>query len=749
MKLWYVFVFFMVMPALLWAETYSGQVLNGTTQLPMVDATIAASDGVRTRTNAQGYFQLESAVPQVRVSHPGFQEKNLVLQNVANRIELFEYDVYEMDQFVVVAEKDDDLIKISKQKLSHEVIKQTTVTLFPDVMKVVQLLPGVTSAHEFSSLLFVRGGDPNEVLAILDNMVIMDPYLWGGSVSIFNPNLVESVDFYSGGFSAEWPQAMSGILKVKNKIGNPEKFKGFVDLSATTLDVFVEGPFWGPEASSFMLGLRRTHYDLIIGLFFQDENLVFPFFYDGQFKINMPFENNMIAINSIYSFEGMRMSVKPEEGYGSENVEEMSFQYKDLNMNLSVSSDYQISEDLSVLTLLGVYYNQGDFSFDNSFSPFNMDREQAIMQLRHVWQWEVGGGHKVRSGLYYFPATGEANLKRTISIPTSNNTRYEETIETKLETDWINFAGVFAQDEMTIIDKLLYANPSVNVQYYTANSQWMVNPRLMFKVQPQRGWEITLASGLYSQYPISAQQIDDELGNSDLRAEEAIHYVLGTKINIEDDLSVQVDGYYKDYRNLIVSDDDSDINYTNHERGYAFGVDIMIKKEFGGKWDGWLTYSYLKNRRRIDQRTDPTTLGMPESNTPYQEWYAPGSERPHTLNLIANYNFSKEWKLALTQKFASGKLYTPIVGATYQPAINEYIPVSGEYNSGRYPSYFSTDIKLTMPLFELESGYAYLQVSNLFNVQNVNSDQYKTDYSDKREINQLPRLIIGGVRFEF
>jgi len=303
-----------------------------------------------------------------------------------------------------------------------------------------------------------------------------------------------------------------------------------------------------------------------------------------------------------------------------------------------------------------------------------MEREQLIFQLRHVWQFSLGTMHKLKAGLYLFPALGEATVKSSTTIPTSNNSYYTETIDTKVETGWLSFSGVFLQDEMTLVEDFFYINPSVNVQYFTPNSQWLVNPRFTCKLKPLPDWEVSFATGIFSQYPINARLIDDELGNPKLMAEEAVHYVLGTMVNIQEDLFIQLDAYYKDYWNLIISDPDPDLNYTNHSRGYAYGIDVMIKKELGGNWDGWLTYSWVTSRRGIDERTDPTVLGMLEDNTPLYTWYIPTSEIPNALNLVLNYNFTDEWKLALTQKFFSGKIYTPITGGAYQDAIDEYVP---------------------------------------------------------------------------
>gem|GEM_PF-2777466 len=311
------------------------------------------------------------------------------------------------------------------------------------------------------------------------------------------------------------------------------------------------------------------------------------------------------------------------------------------------------------------------------------------------------------------------------------------------------YAGGFIQDDIEILKDFFYVNPGVNVQYFKRNNQWIANPRLAFKIKPGPDWETYFATGLYSQYPLDASFMDEETGNPHLQAEESIHYILGSKMDIAEDFTLQLETYYKTYRNLVISDPDPELNYTNNGIGRAYGFDVMLQKKIGGDWDGWLTYSYVRSERQATQRNNPADYGKPDNSVPTGEWYRAGSDRPHTFNLILNYTFSPKWKIALTQKYCSGKPFTPVTGADYQPAIDEYVPNSGKFNSERMPDYTTTDVKVTMPFFNLKGWSAYVQITNLFDVKNVNSYMYKRDYSESRPIYQLPRVFFGGIRWEF
>jgi hypothetical protein len=749
------FVMLLCLPSWLWAADYSGVVVDALTSEGIAGAEILDQTGQKVKTNAAGKFTLTTERSEVFVTMPGFQEQKVtLLPGNPNKISMNLKGVYKLAEVEVKAKPDAKKVVVSKQHIDHAEVKEVTTALFPDVAKVVQLLPGVTTDNDFSSLLYVRGGDPDEVVAVLDNMIVLNPYIWGGRVSIFNPNLVDEVDFSTGGFPAEWPQAMSAILNVKNKVGNTEKLKGFVDLSAASFDLFLDGPLFGnlggEKDGSFLLGLRRTDYDLLEKIYVRDNN-VLPYFYDGQAKVTLPLYSGVVTLNSIFSIEGMSFHITPETGYGSPNEGESDFHYIDQKVQTGLSYDCKLSDTVSVMTLAGLSYENGDFKMISD-NPVNVTQNQTIWQIRNTWQWLAGEHNIVKAGFNYFPGSGHEDIDLTVKIPMASAVYYEDTIDESKNLDFY-YLGGFVQDDIEVYRDFLYLNPGANLQYFESNKQWIVNPRLAFKVRATQDWDAYFATGLYSQYPLDAALVDEKTGNPNLKAEEAIHYILGTKLNLGPDLFVQLETYYKDYRKMIVSD--PVLNYNNNGFGHAYGFDVILQKKLGGKWDGWLTYSYVRSERKISARdVDPT---KPLPTTPVDTWYLADSDRPHTLNLILNYSFNPKWKLSLTQKYCSGKLDTPIVGANTvaiwdaqkNKMVTEYIPIEGGYNSERMPAYMTTDIKLSMPVGNWKGWTAYCQVCNLFNVKNVDSYQYTTDYTSRREIDQLPFMLIGGIRWDF
>jgi len=739
------------MTSLLHADMYTGKVIDRITTEGLEGAKLTDEIGQEVATNEQGIFEIESTSKRVIVQLPGYDSISYKLQSKENLIRLEVSSTYQISTVKVEAKADVKKVVVSKQELTQEAIKKTTSTIFSDVIQVVKKLPGVSSRNA-NAQLYVRGGNSDEVIFSLDNAIVFNPYVLGGLVSMFNPSFVKTIDFYAGGFTAQWPQVMSAVLDVKNKDGDSKKFTGFADLSLTTADIFLEGPFWGPEDSSFMFGLRRTSYDLLVNLFLEG-NLAVPYFYDGQTKLSFPLDNGSLSVKSLYSFEGVDIKFEfDDDDDDSTPMAEAKIIAQNLKLNFTVVHDWEFNDRIDVNTVADIYYTDGTYDIGVTSNTIKANVEQRLFQFRHTWQMLLGDQHILKTGLFLFPIQGSTTSDIVRKIPTTNNNYFTEEISVRKDAAWELFNGAFVQDDYEIIQDQLFINAGINVQYYSLSDQWMLNPRLSAKVMLQPNWDIHAATGLYSQYPIDVDLITNLIDEGPkIWAEESIHYIMGTKIELGKDYFIQAEGYYKDYRQLIIEDPNPELGFTNKGIGHAYGFDVIFQKQLGDDWDGWLTYSYIISERKITERGDPDNFGVPSNSylEPVDSWYAVDYETKHVLNFVLNYSLTEDWKLALTQKIITGTPYTPVVGATYQPSIDEYVPIYGRYNSLRVPDSYSTDIKLFMPFFGLEGWSSYVQVTNLFDIKNINRYRYSDDYSERIEINELPRIIIAGIRWEF
>ncbi|GAI84036.1 unnamed protein product, partial [marine sediment metagenome] len=207
-----------------------------------------------------------------------------------------------------------------------------------DLFRAVQLMPGVVARSDLSSQFYVRGGTPDQNLIIVDDVPVFNPYrlkMFGGPVSMFNPDNVESVELLPGGFPAEYGDKLSAVLVVHNKEG--DRFDNHYSAGASLIDmkVFGEGPLPSVgEEGSWLISARRTYYDLLLNkLEGLPKGTVFPFFQDYQGKITYDLSpTQKLRVNFTNSNEGLELKDLETEG-------EDDFVDEDSLFNISTHTD--------------------------------------------------------------------------------------------------------------------------------------------------------------------------------------------------------------------------------------------------------------------------------------------------------------------------------------------------------------------------------------------------------------------------
>lgn len=650
--------------------------------------------------------------------------------------------------------KDKSQIEGSKQKISKEHITKTTTHLFSDTFKVIQTLPGVITGDDFSSIMYVRGGEFYETISFLDNIHILTPYMWGGNQSVFNPSFVEKVDFYSGGFPAKYFQGLSAVIDVKNREGNYQERKGFVDLSATSLESVLEGPI-EKDKSSYIVGVRRTYYDLLMNMLYKDEadKVVFPFFYDAQAKITCKHdEKNKFYLNLLTSYEGMNFDSKAiTEEDPDVAGNDFKFDYNNVRLLPAFNWERVESENLSLNLTFSLRYDQGQERYEDArMTSFDGKQKEYDLAVKNRITY-LTGNHTLEQGLYYFNGWGYATaLFKYRTLMPDGSYYYDEKNE---KYDWLRVAaaGMYLQDDIAILPEKFYVNMGVLGEVFEFTHDYTLSPRGGLKYLPYEKTTLKLSTGLYTQFPAGGGFGPAPFSENDnLRSEKAIHYVLGVEQDLPKHFFLRVETYYKDYFDKIVGDPNPAITYTNNGLRYAYGVDVFLQRKIAEKWDGWLAYGYLHSEDKIAGRSNPadfagrSRLDYPQ---PVGEWFPNRSQRKHNASLVLNYQINRRWKLAATYRYSTGMPYTPIISSF--KGFDDYVPVYGEYLSSWMPSYRRFDLKLTMPFFKVENMESYLQVINVFNNKNVDRYYYNKDYTKKQEAIMLTTIPIFGLKYEF
>ena len=624
-------------------------------------------------------------------------------------------------------------------------------------MKTIQLMPGVVTANEFSSLMYVRGGSFYETSSFIDGMFLINPYMWGGVTSVFNPSMIDSIEFYSGGFPAKYGQAMSGVLDVEVRNGCATNTKGFLDISMTTFEGLIEGPLGSDGESSFIVSVRRTYYDLIAKIFVGDdvhEGNKFPFFYNLHSKFHIKLgKKSFLDFGTLLTYEGMDWKFTADEAADSPDIHEDSeFHYKDKTVMQSVRLKSALSDKLAFSSMAGYKLRTGDYKFVDISTPMQMDNTMNELQTRGDLDWKLNKKISIDTGVYYHMAWWNSTFtssERTLIEQTTNTNAVYFVTNRSFSMDnetWVYFGG-YASARIKPV-KGIRVEAGGRMEYFNVTEDLIFSPRGSLLVELGKNTRLKAATGLYQQYPFyvgDGMALNDKYGNQDLLAERARHYVAGFEQDFGKNIMFRVEGFYKYYDRVVVEDHLK--NYVNGAERRAYGFDVFLQKKISGWIDGWITYSYIKVEDRITDRS-AAVAGMPDYEMPEGEWFSPIHDKKHNLSLVLNFRLGKRWTLGFTFKYSTGAPYTPLVGRTEQNdgGTSVWVPEWGKYNSARLPDYSRLDVKLS---YHYKKFTTYLQACNVLNHENVDGISWSDDYSTENKTKGLPFFAVLGFKFEF
>jgi hypothetical protein len=212
--------------------------------------------------------------------------------------------------------------------------------------------------------------------------------------------------------------------------------------------------------------------------------------------------------------------------------------------------------------------------------------------------------------------------------------------------------------------------------------------------------------------------------------------VLGGGVDLSPTLHVEFDGFWKNMRHLVVTGENpGDPAAVNDGVGRAYGVELMVRKELSRRLWGWLTYTLSRSERK---------------DHPDQPWHRFQFDQPHLINLVASYYLPRGFQAGVRWRYASGNVYTPVVGSFYDSNTDNYIPISGQPFSARLGAFSELDLRVDKVFtFDRWRLSLYLEVINAYNATNPEAQVYNFDFTVPRPVSGLPLLPVLGVRGDF
>jgi hypothetical protein len=736
--------------------TLRGFVYNAENGTPLLSALVTFKEIKQgTYTDERGFYTIAN-IPfgkyKVMVNLVGFSPDSATLE--FNNEGIVAQNFYLNDRgnklatVRVSAEKVRKTKEVSIGKTTIKPIQLTRIPSVggePDLVQYLQVLPGVVFSGDQGGQLYIRGGSPVMNRVMLDGLTIYNPFHSIGLFSVFDTDILKSVDVYSAGFSAEYGGRISAIVDVKTRDGNKTNLAGKINASPFSSKFLLEGPLkkyeQGKGNSSFIISYKNSYLK-------NSAPAIYPFVNDGMLP---------------YTFSDLYGKFTVNSAKGS-NISIFGFDYKD-NVDFENSAAYAwTSRGLGTKFLLVPSGSETIVDGGITFSNYeitqteldNKPRRSAIngFNVNLNFSKFLNELDKVKYGI-------EMNGFRTdFEIFNSLNRKISQEENTSEISGYVNY--------LKNIQKRVLIEAGMRLQYYASLQETSPEPRIRLKYNINPRVRFKASAGLYSQNLMSAASDRDVVnlfygflsGPTDLPSEfqgepvtsklqKARHAVAGFEFDINAISEINVEGYIKEFTQITNVNRDKifDNNRENQDRPYylresyiveegeAYGFDITYKLETK-QWYVWTVYSY-----NVVNRND----GLRE--------YQPHFDRRHNVNIVNSYDFGEDlkWNANIRWNFGSGFPFTLTQGFYEQLDFNggassEFVQENGELgiyydeiNSGRLPYYHRLDASLKRR-FKLKKenrkAEAIFSVTNIYNRENI---FYFDRVNYKRE-NQLPLL---------
>ena len=690
---------------------------------------------VTVRVRFAGYREIQRTV---RVTGGDTARLEIILRTDAQLLAAVRTDARAADAELFLAKPN-----ISTIAMSSGAMNGVPAVGEPDVVRLVQLLPGISARNDYNTGLNVRGGEADQNLVLLDGYPVYNPFHLGGLFSTFMDATVGAIELSTGAFPSRYGGRLSSVLAVTSAVETRPGLHGNADISALGATGRLAGTFGGGNGTWSFAG-RRTYADATTSLF---TNNIFPYHF-----------RDIHGIATYALPDGFRVALT---AYSGKDV---------LKANLA-----EFESDSSIVTKTG----RGQWAFDwgNQVLGVTVTKEfgervkveQRVSTSSFATTLDLGdGAFGQHSEIGDVRATGSlsmATVSHDVSLGyevAAQRIRYssgsQQTGSNDFDLEQKPVTSAAWLDDMWRLSSAWLIEGGLRAEALNGRHWASLSPRLSMKYFLAPDFALTAGVGRVTQTQHSLtgdgplRYFDIWLSSdSFIPVATAWHYVAGAERRIQDAGSIKVEGYWKHYDRVLEANPSEDPHVRGDEffsaTGLAYGVDVIARWQPREGAAGWVSYSYGLSKRSRD--------GM--------EW-APGNDRRHDLNVVGTWSMAK-YRLGARFGVATGTPYTPIIGGItrriYDPSTDRWgtggpeiliESLGGTRNSARYPITHRLDLTASREYVVRGAKVSpYLSVANAYNAPNVfvYLYRYSTDVATRRAISQFPILPSAGVRVAF
>ena len=631
-----------------------------------------------------------------------------------------------------------------------------------DLAQYLQVVPGVIFTGDQGGQLYIRGGSPIQNKVLLDGMVVYNPFHSIGLFSVFDTDIIRNAEVYTGGFGAEYGGRISSVMDISTRDGNKKRWGGKIGANCFGAKLTLEGPIVKPKtvddaAVTLVLSAKHSYLE-------QSSRYLYKYATED----GLPFK-----YSDLYS----KVSINAPNG---SKVNLFGFSFNDQVNNYKSLSDFNwkswgAGANFIIIPGKAPVMVEGNIAYSSYISN--------MMEKNNPDRYSKIDGFNMGFNFNYF--LGKNTLKYGIEVLgfSTEYLTYSNYGNFRIfENNYSTEIGAYAKYKATLGKLLL--EPSLRLQYYPAFSAPSLEPRIALKYNLSDRIRFKGAAGRYTQDFVAATNDRDVVnlfygflsGVTNIPSEfngrklisslqKANHYVLGTEVDLTDNLTMNLEGYLKQFvqltninRNKIYQDNENNAAVNDLlkkdfmvESGDAYGFDLSLKYE-DRNWYLWAVYALGFVNRNYEKY---------ESHEVHLVSYQPHFDRRHNINLILTYTAGakREWEFSGRWNFGTGFPFTKIQGfyeyLTFQDGINfDYTTANGEIgilydelNKGRLPMYHRLDFDAKRKFYfnEHTTLELDLSVTNVYNRANV----FYVDIITSDVVNQLPILPSLGMTLTF
>ena len=797
LRLWLIVIGFtlMVLPGFAQKRTISGYVMDAASKETLIGATVFdKNSGKGCATNNYGFYTLtlDTGLVDLQVSYVGYVQQNQsfdLSENLSLNFTLTTNTT--LDEVVVEATRATVSARSPQMSVVELPVQQikSIPTLFgeADVLKAIQLLPGVQNGSEGSAGMYVRGGGPDENLLLLDGVPVYNVNHALGFFSVFNPDALKNVTLYKGSFPAHFGGRLSSVVDIRMKEGDMQKYHGNVSIGLISSKFNFEGPIL-KDKLSFNLSFRRTYGDLLIkpALWIasrQDNNMsklnVGYNFYDFNGKLNWKISDKDRLYLSFYTGDdAIKFGVKYKdyEYNDVQYVNNMGISWKWGNKVAALRWNHVMSQklfmDASVNYTqyrhnLGMDISEGYTSVEYNQSVtnmFNMAYKSGINDLTAKVDFDYTPlpNHEIRFGGNYTYHMFRPEVQ-SAKIVDGNQVQIDTVVGAS--NVFAHETALYAEDNMTLGD-IFRVNAGVHYSTFTVEGKTYqsVQPRLSTSVMLASNFSLKAGYAYMSQYvhllSNSSLSLPTDLWvpvTAKVEPMKAHQVSLGAFYELTNLFDISIEGYYKKMDNLLEYKDGASFfgssetwdNKVSLGKGWAYGVELLVQRSFG-KTTGWIGYTWAHAKRQFDRE------GMEINDG---KVFPAKYDRRHDISITVQHKFSDRFDISGTWVFSSGNCGT-LGTQIYDGLIDEWGTVPSinalERNNFRLGSYHRLDVGVNFHKQKKHGVRTWnISVYNAYNHQNpfiVYAD-YGWDEASQTERKKLMQAslfpIIPSVSYSF